>query len=68
MQDKEKQESVEESFKSTIEDLVLISTKLKPFCESIQDLIGMLNLALENNGQLKLLINLVTAQEKQSKR
>lgn len=55
--------TVEEAFRSTLEDVALIATKLSPYCSETKDLVGMIQLALENDGQLKLLINLVSAQQ-----
>lgn len=52
--------STEASFRSTLEDLLLVATKLSPYCQQTSDLVGMVQLAIDNDGQLKLLIKLVT--------
>lgn len=49
----------EESFRSSLEDLVAIAGALAPCCDSVADLVGMIELALTNDGQLKTLMTLV---------
>ena len=56
----EKATSVNDSFRSSLEDIVAISEKLSPVCDSISDLVEMCKLALTNDGQLNLIMNLVT--------
>lgn len=52
-------QTAEESFRSSLEDVIAISEKLYPYCNSVQDLVGIAKLALENDGQLRLLMSSV---------
>ena len=52
--------SQEEAFRSSIQDVIAIAEKLAPFCKSIDGLISLARLALENDDQLHLLISLVS--------
>lgn len=47
------------SFRSGLEDVILILEELAPHCESIEGMIGMLQLALKNNSQLNVVYKLV---------
>lgn len=47
-------------FRESIQDLIVVCEKLSENCESVEDLAGMLNLALTNEGQLKFLMSLIT--------
>lgn len=48
--------TVEDKFRSSLEDLLALAKKFLPVCERVEDLIGMVQLAIENEGQLKLLL------------
>lgn len=50
------QEELEESFRSSLNDLIVLADKLSTHCKSVGDLIGMAKLATENDGQLRLLM------------
>lgn len=52
----EQKPTAEEVFRSSLEDVIAISEKLSPICESVDDLIGIAKLALDNAGQLRLLM------------
>lgn len=54
----DKQNSLEDSFKASLEDLVLIAEKLLPYCTDVNDLIEMIKLAQSNEGQRKLVFNI----------
>lgn len=56
----EKSTSVSDGFRSSLEDIIAISEKLASVCESIEDLVEICKLALTNDGQLKIIMNLVT--------
>lgn len=56
----DKEASAEEGFKSSLEDVVAVASKLAPFCRTVEEMIGMAQLALENEGQLRLLMIMVT--------
>ncbi len=51
--------SAEEGFRESLKDLIVVADRLKPFCNTTEDLVGMCNLALENDGQLRLLMQSV---------
>lgn len=55
---------VEASFRSSLEDVLLVVKKLAPFCASAEEMCGMIALALENDGQNKLLYALMMKQDK----
>lgn len=59
----DKQPSIED-FRSSIEDLVTIADKLSGFCNSVEELVGLLNLALTNDAQLKIIIQAISQQVK----
>lgn len=50
----------EQSFRSSLEDVVVVLEKLSPFATSPEELAGMVRLALENEGQLRLLFQITT--------
>lgn len=47
-------------FRDSIQDLIVVCEKLSENCESVSELGGMLRLALDNDGQLRWLMSLVT--------
>ncbi len=49
-------QDLRKSFRSSLEDSIAVIRKLSPHCTSVDDLVGVLNLALENDGQLTLLM------------
>lgn len=62
MTEQPRQPSPEEalaSFRSSLEDLVVISEKLSPLCKTVEEMIGMTELAIKNDAQLRLLFNMV---------
>jgi hypothetical protein len=60
----DKQVSLEESFKSSLEDVVLIAGKLQPYCSDVSELIEMVKLAQTNESQRKLIFNICAQQGK----
>ena len=50
------QDEVLRSFKDSLADAVAIVEKLVPVCGSVDDLVGVLKFALNNDGQLRLLL------------
>lgn len=52
--------TAEESFRSSLEDVVAITEKLVTLCSSTGDLCEMCRVALTNDGQLALLMDKVT--------
>ena len=57
--DKMKATSPAENFRESLADLVTICEKLLPYCDDIAELLGMVRLALENDGQLKIIMALM---------
>lgn len=55
------QKAATDSFRESLKDVVTIAEKLAPYCQTIDDLVSMANLALENDGQLKLLMSIVAS-------
>lgn len=53
--------TVEQSFRESLKDVVAVVQKLAPHCNGFDDLIGMVELAINNDGQLHLLMNTVIA-------
>lgn len=51
--------TVEEEFKDDLLDVITIAEKLAPFCSTVEELIGMAKHALENDGQLRMILTLV---------
>lgn len=56
--------SVEDGFRESLKDVVTICEKLSASCQSTSDLTEMLKLALENDGQLRLILSMMTPQSK----
>jgi ABC-type uncharacterized transport system substrate-binding protein len=52
--------------REALEDVVRLCILLSPYCETVDELAGMTKLALENDGQLNIILSLVTSKnEKQ---
>ncbi len=51
--------SKEEIFKSHLDGAIDILRVMSPVCGSVEDLVGMLSLAQENEGQFRLIMNMV---------
>jgi hypothetical protein len=59
----EQKPNVEDSFRSSLQDVVTISEKLAPHCASVEEMTGMIKLALDNDGQLRLLMREFTSKK-----
>ena len=46
---------VEEKFRGSLSDVAVVLAKLSPLCQSVEELTAMVQLALENDGQLRVL-------------
>lgn len=44
-----------DQFRDCLTDMVVVAEKLLPVCESTADLLGVMKLAVSNDGQLKML-------------
>ena len=60
----EKQQPTIDDFRSSIEDLITIAEKLSPYCSSVEELVGLLQLALTNDAQLKMILQNLSQQAK----
>lgn len=56
--------SVEDSFRASLEDVLVVAEKMAPVCQTVDDLAGMVKLALHNEGQFRLLMEIVTRKAK----
>ena len=45
-----------DKFRSSLEDVVAIATRLAPYCESVNDLIELVKPALDSDASLRLLL------------
>lgn len=58
----EKQVEAEEKFRASLQDVVTVAQKLSGVCRTLEDLVGICELAMANDAQLRLLI--ATIQQK----
>lgn len=56
--------SNEELLRDSLKDVIAISEKLQPFCQSVEEMIGVASLALENDAQLRILMAQMTSKAK----
>ncbi len=54
-------------FRSALTDIVTITQALAPCCKSIEEMIGVVQLGLSNDAQLRLLMAIVLASKKSEK-
>lgn len=59
----EQKQTLEEAFRYGLEGAVEIAERLLPFCHTVEDLIGVAKLALDNEGQLRLLLKVTQTQQ-----
>lgn len=62
--EKQSQTDPAETFKAAIEDAVTVIEKLADHCDTPDEMLGMLRLALENSGQFDLLMKTVLGTKK----
>jgi hypothetical protein len=60
----DKREELEDGFKDALDDVVRVIEALRPYCQTPDELSDMVKLALQNKGQLKLLMATITAPSK----
>lgn len=61
----DKQAEYEANFRSSLQDVVTLAEGLSKHCKTVEDLVGMASLAIENDGQLRLIMDIVTTPKKQ---
>lgn len=49
----------EDKWRSAIEDALTVVNKLRPLCNDLDQVAGMMQLALSNDGQLRMMIQLI---------
>lgn len=54
--------SKEEVFVEALQEVLTIAEKLGNYCETVEELKGMVRLAIENGAQLRLLLSIVSQQ------
>ena len=52
-------QSAADSFRSSLEDVVAVADKLSAYCNTVEEMVGMCKLGLENAGQLSVLMALM---------
>lgn len=57
-------EEAEADFRRSLEDVALVIERLGTYCQTPDEMLSMVRLAIDNTGQLRLLIREVTAQKK----
>ena len=58
----DRKQTDEEQFAESFKEVLAVIEKLSPFCKSPDDMIDMLRLALKSDGQLRLLIAVLSAE------
>ena len=56
-------QTAEEKFKDGLTDVLALAGKLAPLCQTTEELLGVCELALMNNGQLRMLMALAGAKQ-----
>lgn len=56
--------STEDKFRESLKDAGVVIHKLSSICVTFDEALGMLHLAIENDGQLRLLMNMIQPQSK----
>lgn len=56
----EKAAEAEQSFRASLEDVIAVAEGLSKHCKSLDDLVGISRLALDNEAQLRIVMDLVT--------
>lgn len=51
------EQQIEDSFRESLKDMIVVVRKLAPHCKNLEDLLGMAQLATTNQGQLRFLMN-----------
>lgn len=52
-------QEIEDKFRNSLEDVLIVAERLAPTCRTVEELMGMLRLGLENDAMLRLLMNRV---------
>ncbi len=60
----EQKMTTEEAFRESLKDVAAIMESLTPVCSDVKDMAEMIRLAVQNDGQLKLIMKIVIPQNK----
>lgn len=58
-----KEESREDNFRKSLQDVIDYSIKLAPICKSIDEMVQLCELAMTNSAQAQILMGLIDAPE-----
>ncbi len=56
------QAEIEDSFRKVLEDVRDVAAKLQPYCNTIQEMLELVELGTMNDAQLRIILKEVTAQ------
>lgn len=60
----DKQAEAENDFRSSLQDVLAVAKGMASYCQTVEDLIEVVRLATENEGQLRFVLRVVTAQKR----
>ena len=60
----QREDDFDTKFRGALQDVLETTRKLAPYCNSVDDLIDMLELALTNDGQLRMVIGKIIPRQK----
>ena len=60
----EPKQTQEDQFRDELKTVAVIIAKLEPYCKTLDDLLSVINLAVENDGQMRLLMPVVLGKTK----
>lgn len=52
-------QEVEDKFRDSLQDVITVAERIAPFCRTVDEMIGILQLGLANDAQLRILMNKV---------
>lgn len=58
------QEEIERGFRESLMDVIAVAEKLAPVCRSVEEMIGVVELAVTNDAQMRLLMNSVNQKKR----
>lgn len=60
----QREDDFDTKFRGALQDVLETTRKLAPYCNSVDDLIDMLELALTNDGQLRMVMGKIIPRQK----
>lgn len=64
LEDAGKELSLEEQFRYSLEGVIEVANLLAPYCKTIKELVQMVQHAIDNPAQVRLLMNLAKPEQK----